>query len=153
MTKEVTMTKTVEIGEVKRIEDEDLTVLNHIQGNPVAQARIAKRLLAKGKDQGEVAQLLGVRQPWISRILKLLELPESVLKEVEDGELPATTAYLLTRLPAKQRDKLLRQETLTQQDVLDEVRKASVTPELLDLVEAPTKPTKGSCCPTCGRKY
>lgn len=143
--------KTIEIGEAKRIEDDDTVVLNHIPGDPVAQARLAQRLIAKGKSQSEIAKLLGVRQPWVSRILRLLTLPESVLKQVEDGDLLATTAYLLTRLPEKERNALLRKEFI-QEDVRQAVRKVSVSDAVLDLVEAPTS-TKSTKCPTCGRRY
>lgn len=152
------MPKTIEIGEAKTIEDSehDLTIITHLSGNVVAQARLAKRLMAKHKSQPEVARLMGIKQPWVSRLLKLLVLPDSVLDEVESGDLSAQTAYLLTRLPEKERARLIQRldgddGKLTQDDVRAAVRRTVVTDDLLDLVEAPTP--RGGHCPTCGRKY
>jgi ParB family transcriptional regulator, chromosome partitioning protein len=67
---------------------------------PVEQARAYRRLMdAKGYSTRELAAELHIAQTSVVRALTLLELPTDVQARVEGGELAATVAAELTKLP------------------------------------------------------
>jgi ParB family chromosome partitioning protein len=61
---------------------------------PIEQAKAFKTLMDKhGWSGNQAAKSLGIAQPTVVRALALLELPEPVQEQVEQGTLPAATAY------------------------------------------------------------
>jgi ParB family chromosome partitioning protein len=67
---------------------------------PVEQARAYRRLMdARGYSTRELAAELHIAQTSVVRALALLELPAEVQEQVEGGELAATVASELARLP------------------------------------------------------
>jgi ParB family chromosome partitioning protein len=67
---------------------------------PVEQARAYRRLMdAKGYSTRDLAAELHIAQTSVVRALSLLELPADVQARVEGGELAATVAAELTKLP------------------------------------------------------
>lgn len=66
--------------------------------SPMEKARGIQRLKeATGATAAEVAGTLGLSRGNVSRLLALLELPESVQEQVDQGELAASTAYQIAR--------------------------------------------------------
>jgi ParB family chromosome partitioning protein len=66
---------------------------------PVEQARAYKRLMDQyGWTATRVGEELAIAQATVSRALKLLELPESVQQQVEQGILPPDSAYEVSKL-------------------------------------------------------
>jgi ParB family chromosome partitioning protein len=75
----------VEIALIENLQREDL--------NPIEEARGLKRALElPGLSQKALAERLGVSQPWISNRIRVLDLPDNILKLVEDGALEFTYA-------------------------------------------------------------
>jgi ParB family transcriptional regulator, chromosome partitioning protein len=74
---------------------------------PIEQARAFRALMDRnGWTASNLAEALHLNRPMVSRALALLELPDAVRRAVEAGELPASTAYEVSKLdgPAAQRE-------------------------------------------------
>ena len=74
----------------------------------------------------EVASALGIHPAKVSRALKLLKLPADIQAKIESGELPARTAYEISKLDseAQQRAMLsaVSSEGLTNQQARNRVQ-------------------------------
>ena len=89
---------------------------------PVEQARAYRRLMdAKGWSTRQVARELSVDQAKVVRTLALLELPEGVQEQVEQGAIAPTTAYEISKADPD------RQEDLARRVVSEGLRTADVT--------------------------
>jgi ParB family chromosome partitioning protein len=93
---------------------------------PIEQARAFRALMDRNGWSGhQAAKELGVPQSAVVRALALLELPESVREEVEQGGLSPATAYEVSKLadPAEQEELAGKAvaEKLTRAAVIDEV--------------------------------
>ena len=91
------------------ISDDQLLILQ-IQGNaqtvptkPVEYARQIKQLLTRkpGMEINELAVTLKKSPKWISTLLGLLKLPESLQKIVDRGDMPLISGYMLSRMPRR----------------------------------------------------
>lgn len=83
----------LERGLVANLQREDLS--------PIDKARAIDRLMKATKSPAsQVALRLGLSAATVSRLLALLELPESVQTQVDRRELPASTAYQIARAGA-----------------------------------------------------
>jgi ParB family chromosome partitioning protein len=109
---------------------------------PIEQAKAYKSLMdTQGWNGAQVAEALNVSKATISRVLALLKLPDDIQDQIEQGAIPATAGYELTKLPtdAAQREMAGRivGESLNRRDAIDAVREA------VDRAEAPvvTRPT------------
>jgi ParB family chromosome partitioning protein len=98
---------------------------------PVEQARAYRRLMdARGYSTRELAAELHIAQTSVVRALSLLELPAEVQDRVEGGELAATVAAELTKLP----DPALQAE-VAQAVVAEGLTRSEVT-QLVQAVKA-----------------
>ncbi len=95
---------------------------------PVEQARAYRRLMdAKGYSTRDLAAELHIAQTSVVRALALLDLPADVQVRVEEGELAATVAAELTKLP----------DAATQAEVAQAVVAEGLTrTEVTELVQA-----------------
>ena len=66
---------------------------------PVAFARAARRIMAEDETltAADVSRLVGAPPAWTRKALRLLELPESIVERVEQGDLSFTSADLVRR--------------------------------------------------------
>ena len=90
--------KVMELGLIENLQREDL--------NPAEEARGYKTLMEEyGLTQEQVAQQMGKSRPAIANTLRLLALPEDIMKLVEEGHLSAghARAILGAPTPAMQR--------------------------------------------------
>ena len=90
--------KVMELGLIENLQREDL--------NPAEEARGYQTLMEEyGLTQEQVAQQMGKSRPAIANTLRLLALPEDILKLVEEGQLSAghARAILGAPTPAMQR--------------------------------------------------
>lgn len=91
--------KVMELGLIENLQREDL--------NPVEEARGYQVLMEEyGLTQDEVAQRMGKSRPAITNTLRLLALPEEVLKHLEEGRLSAGHARAVLSAPEAVRIKL-----------------------------------------------
>ena len=98
---------------------------------PVEQARAYRRLMeARGYSTRELAAELHIAQTSVVRALSLLDLPAEVQGRVEGGELAATVAAELTKLP----DATLQAE-VAQAVIAEGLTRTEVT-ELVQAVKA-----------------
>ena len=98
---------------------------------PVEQARAYRRLMdAKGYSTRDLAAELHIAQTSVVRALALLDLPAHIQVRVEGGELPATVAAELTKLP----DAALQAEVA--QAVVNEGLTRTEVTELVQAVRA-----------------
>lgn len=66
----------------------------------ISRAHRAKRLLAQGYTDDEVATLLHVSRSSMRNLMLLLDAPTAVQEAVASGEVPVTMGYAMAKLPA-----------------------------------------------------
>jgi len=81
----------ITVALIENLQREDMNPLDKAKG-------VAKLLKTSGLEQQEVAKALGVASGYISQYLAILELPESALDMLRDGELSFTHARTLCKL-------------------------------------------------------
>lgn len=80
--------------------------------NPLEEAKAYSSLMQLNDWNGkQLAQSLRVTTSRISRSLALLDLPESVQRQVESGTLPKSSAYEISKLPSSQTQARLAEES------------------------------------------
>lgn len=91
---------------------------------PLEKARAIDRLVKlAGLSAAQVAVKLGVSSGTVSKLLALLELPESVQSQVANGSLPLSTAYAVSLAPDSKRQLLLASQAATGELRREEVAK------------------------------
>lgn len=106
--------------------------------------------------QSEVAKMMKISQPRVSRLLQLLKLHPTILKKVLKEEVRVSTAYLLSRLPP---DEQVSFKKPTLKAVGAKLRDLAVSSELKTLLETvlPDQPKeieeREVICPGCGEKF
>jgi len=74
---------------------------------PIGKAKKAQRYIDLGRDEAEVATLLGISKASVKNLLSLLDAPAAVRNAVESGKITATEAYKLAKLdPAEAKEKV-----------------------------------------------
>lgn len=73
--------------------------------SPIDLAHTIATLEAGGKTRKEIAKLLGISEPLISRTLKLLTLPAGIQKDIHRGRLAASTGYDMADMTPEERTK------------------------------------------------
>lgn len=82
---------------------------------PVEQARSYQKLMeARGWSTHQLARELQIGQASVVRALSLLELPDDVQEAVEGGDLAASVAHELTKLPDPEQQRDLARATVDQ---------------------------------------
>jgi ParB family chromosome partitioning protein len=98
---------------------------------PIEQAKAYRQLMEKNHwSTRQVARELSIAQPQVVRALALLNLPQSVQDQVEQGALAPATAYEVGKLDgqAEQQELAARvvAEKLTRQEAVDAVRQSKL---------------------------
>jgi ParB family chromosome partitioning protein len=95
---------------------------------PVEQARAFAALMEReGWSARELARQLSLDHTGIARALKLIDLPEEVQEAVDQGEIPPTTAYEISKRPREEQAKLAR-EVAAGRIKGDDLRRREPTP-------------------------
>ncbi|MDY4337771.1 ParB/RepB/Spo0J family partition protein [Streptococcus sp. 21WXBC0057M1] len=98
---------------IKKLSDQDMMVHSIIENlqredlNPIEEAKAYQSLIDKGYTHADIAEKMGKSRPYITNLVRLLTLPDFILKEVETGKLSQAHARLLIQLPLKEQKKLL----------------------------------------------
>jgi ParB family chromosome partitioning protein len=88
---------------------------------PLEQAEAYKRIIdARGITHAELAKLLAITQPSVTKALALLDLPLEVKDKVNEGTLAPATAYEISKAPPEARPRLAQAAT-TQNLTRDQV--------------------------------
>lgn len=99
---------------VKNLSDQDMMVHSIIENlqredlNPVDEAKAYQSLIDKGFTHADIAEKMGKSRPYITNLVRLLNLFPSILKEVESGRLSQAHARLLINLSKKDQENLLK---------------------------------------------
>ena len=75
--------------------------------NPIEEAESYQNLIYKGLTHDEIAQIMGKSRPYITNLVRLLQLPDFVLKAVKEGHISQAHARLLIKLKEKEQRKWL----------------------------------------------
>jgi ParB-like partition proteins len=75
--------------------------------SPIDRAYDILMLEKQGKTRQEIAKLMGISEPLISRSLKLPKLPAAIQRKVHTGEIAAETAYELADMKPEDRAKAM----------------------------------------------
>ncbi len=74
---------------------------------PIGRAKKAQRYLELGRDEAEVAVLLGISKASVKNLLSLLDAPAAVRNAVEAGKITTSDGYKLSKLePSEAREKV-----------------------------------------------
>ena len=98
---------------IKKLSDQDMMVHSIIENlqredlNPIEEAKAYQSLIEKGYTHADIAEKMGKSRPYITNLVRLLTLPDFILKEVETGKLSQAHARLLIQLPLKEQKNLL----------------------------------------------
>ena len=98
---------------IKKLSDQDMMIHSIIENlqredlNPIEEAKAYQSLIDKGYTHAEIADKMGKSRPYITNLVRLLTLPDFILKEVETGKLSQAHARLLIQLPVKEQKNLL----------------------------------------------
>ena len=75
--------------------------------SPMDRAYDIQQFEKMGKSRKEIAQIMGISEPLISRSLKLTTLPAAIQRKVHKREIAAETAYELADMKPEDRDKAM----------------------------------------------
>lgn len=98
---------------IKKLSDQDMMIHSVIENlqredlNPIEEAKAYQSLIDKGYTHADIAEKMGKSRPYITNLVRLLTLPDFILKEVETGKLSQAHARLLIQLPLKEQKNLL----------------------------------------------
>ena len=98
---------------IKKLSDQEMMIHSIIENlqredlNPIEEAKAYQSLIDKGYTHAEIADKMGKSRPYITNLVRLLTLPDFILKEVETGKLSQAHARLLIQLPLKEQKNLL----------------------------------------------
>lgn len=103
--------------------------------SPLERARLWGRMCKEfGCTAKKLAEMLHVSEAVVSRALALLELPEDIQQQIDEGTLDARRGYLLTQEsdPARQRELATEATALSRDELAKRVRKPkqSDTPQV-----------------------
>ena len=112
---------------------------------PIEQAKAFKALMDRnGWSGNQAAKVLGIAQPTVVRALALLDLPEPVQDQVEQGTLAPATAYEIGKVDDPEHQREIADRVVTEQlsraETIEAVRAAAK--------RTPAKPGKGASWPT-----
>ncbi|NQG97062.1 ParB/RepB/Spo0J family partition protein [Streptococcus suis] len=96
--------------------------------NPIEEAHSYQRLIERGMTHDEIAGQMGKSRPYISNILRLLQLSPASQEAVESGRLSQGHARLLIGLSKKE-----------QQDWIETIEKQEMSVRKLESILAPRK--------------
>ena len=117
---------------IKHLSDEEVLAYQLIENlqredlSPIDEATALKKLAETGLNQSEVAKLIGKSQPYISKLLKILELPKSILKEAQ--ELDVSKEHMLNLLKSKNPEQLW-----------DQIKGGATAEQIKEAVKKPSK--------------
>ena len=97
---------------VKSLSDDEMmqAIIENLQRedlNPIEEAESYQHLIYKGLTHDEIAQIMGKSRPYITNLVRLLQLPDFVLKAVKEGRISQAHARLLIKLKEKDQKKWL----------------------------------------------
>jgi ParB family transcriptional regulator, chromosome partitioning protein len=95
------------------LEDQLCENLHRAELSEIEKAKGFFQLIAKnGWTQAGLAQALNLSDASVSRILKLLELPDVIRQQVAEGKISASTAYEIGRIADPEQQKLLAERAV-----------------------------------------
>lgn len=115
---------------VKELNDQEVLTFQIIENlqreelSPVDEAVALKKLLGSGLTQSDISKLIGKSQPYVSQSIKILDLPESILKETQESGV--SKEHLLQLSKAENPEALwqdIRQTGKTAKEVKQQVTK------------------------------
>ena len=110
------------------LEEQIIENLQRRSLQPMEEARSFDSLMRmnKWKKNNQVASALGIHPSKVSRALKLLKLPADIQAKIESGELPARTAYEISKLDDESQQRAMLSDVtdgkLTNQEARNRVR-------------------------------
>lgn len=99
---------------IKELSDEELlyqAIIENLQRSdltPIEEARSYQRLIEKGLTHDEIAQIMGKSRPYITNMLRLLQLSPPLIQAVEEGTLSQGHARLLIPYSYKEQSEWLQ---------------------------------------------
>ena len=106
---------------VKELSDDDMlkqAIIENLQRedlNPIEEAESYQNLIDKGLTHDEIAKIMGKSRPYISNIVRLLQLSKEVRQAIKEEEISQGHARLL--VPLKEEEQLLWLEKICLEDL------------------------------------
>ena len=102
---------------VKSLSDEEMmmqAIIENLQRenlNPIEEAESYQHLIDRGLTHDEIAKFMGKSRPYISNLIRLLQLPEFMIQAVKKGEISQAHARLLLKYSEKEQKDWLKKIT------------------------------------------
>ena len=96
---------------VKSLSDEEIENLQRENLNPIEEAESYQHLIDRGLTHDEIAKFMGKSRPYISNLIRLLQLPEFMIQAVKKGEISQAHARLLLKYSEKEQKDWLQKIT------------------------------------------
>ena len=106
---------------VKELSDDEMlkqAIIENLQRedlNPIEEAESYQNLIDKGLTHDEIAKIMGKSRPYISNIVRLLQLSKEVRQAIKEEEISQGHARLL--VPLKEEEQLLWLEKICREDL------------------------------------
>lgn len=102
--------RVLDVNEAQAAEIQALENLHREGLGPIEEARAFKVLLEQGKyDVAGLSERMDKSKTYVYRALAILELPENILKAIEDGRLTPAHGHQMLRVPVSERGKVCAQ--------------------------------------------
>lgn len=116
-----------ELSPSEVLEEQIIENLQRRSLRPMEEARSFSKLIKMNAwKKKEVAAALGIHPTKVSRALKLLKLPSDIQAKIESGDLPARTAYEISKLDDESQQRAMLSDVadgkLTNQEARNRVR-------------------------------
>ena len=79
--------------------------------NPIEEAESYQHLIDRGLTHDEIAKFMGKSRPYISNLIRLLQLPEFMIQAVKKGDISQAHARLLLKYSEKEQKDWLQKIT------------------------------------------
>ena len=120
---------------VKSLSDDEMmkqAIIENLQRedlNPIEEAESYQNLIDRGLTHDEIAQIMGKSRPYITNLVRLLQLPDFMLKSVKDGLISQAHARLLIKYSESE-----------QRDWLDKIISSDISVRKLEKLLQPSTP-------------
>ena len=111
--------------------------------SPIDLGKIIQTLEAKGKSRKEIAKLLEISEPLISRTLKLTTLPANLQRDIHLGKMSAEAGYEMTGLTEQEQATVLQDSGVAAPETKRPKRETNMEKSETGRPEPDTSPASG----------
>ena len=127
-------------------------ILQNFGSSPLEQARLISLVMKDyGLSQGEVANVVKRKQPWVAKRLALLSQPPAIIRAVERGKVSASAGFLIAGMSKEEQEVYERRPELLLRLKVNDISATGNRCEGCGTVfRMITRNREAKFCPSCG---